>query len=251
MTCENCDKLHRAHHCATNDPPDAERSWADEVCAIAHALGVEHTPEGQGTEPGTLPDLLRAIKDLQDRADDMMYGAGLGAPDLHTRLTRIVDENLSYRPTAPIEALLDALEKELPKLRVAADPVICDAYGRELDDETKASTMPCAPEIARAAKFWGVSPDDNPPAERVVRLAWQFDEARRDGWAAREKRAIYTESRHLGMLAAGAEYALSKFGDEYEGRLGPLRAAYEAYQAWRAEVEASWRESDRKGGGGT
>lgn len=32
----------------------------------------------------------------------------------------------------------------------------------------------------------------------------------------------------LGAVAEAAEHALSKFGDEYEGRLGPLREALEA-----------------------
>jgi hypothetical protein len=46
--------------------PDSARSWSDEVCAIAHELGIEYTPEGQASHPGPLKDLLRAIRDLKE-----------------------------------------------------------------------------------------------------------------------------------------------------------------------------------------
>lgn len=42
----------------------------------------------------------------------------------HSRLTAIVDENLGHRPTASIEALISALEKELPVLKDRADAAI-------------------------------------------------------------------------------------------------------------------------------
>lgn len=48
-------------------------------------------------------------------------------PDVHSRLTGIVDENLGYRPTTTTEKLLEALERELPKLAqssTALDEVI-------------------------------------------------------------------------------------------------------------------------------
>lgn len=44
--------------------------------------------------------------------------------DIHYRLTRIVDENLGYRPTMPVEQLLGALEKEFPELRARAEAVL-------------------------------------------------------------------------------------------------------------------------------
>jgi len=37
---------------------------------------------------------------------------------------------------------------------------------------------------------------------------------------------------HAAALSTAAEDALSKFGDEYEGRLGPLREAVDAYMKW-------------------
>jgi hypothetical protein len=55
-------------------------------------------------------------------------GAYIGV--IHGRLTDIVDDNLGSRPTASIETLLIALEKELPKLRAKAD-----RYDRQTDPE--------------------------------------------------------------------------------------------------------------------
>jgi len=37
-------------------------------------------------------------------------------PDVHSRLTYLVDECFGTRPTMPVEALLDVLERELPAL---------------------------------------------------------------------------------------------------------------------------------------
>lgn len=47
-----------------------DRSWSDEVCVIAHELGVEHTSEGHATEPGTLAELLASIRALRQVEDD-------------------------------------------------------------------------------------------------------------------------------------------------------------------------------------
>lgn len=54
--------------------------------------------------------------------------------------------------------------------------------------ETAPTGVPCSPEIERAAKWIGCSPDEGARRPDVIALAWQFDEARREGWTAREAR---------------------------------------------------------------
>lgn len=57
-------------------PSASDRHWADEVCAIAHELGVEYTPEGHATQPAPLRVILDTIRLLRaDRVDLAGYAA--------------------------------------------------------------------------------------------------------------------------------------------------------------------------------
>ena len=56
------------------ETPEPGRNWEAEVCAIAHALGIEHTPEGHASYPGDLPSLLSAIKRV-DALDEALASA--------------------------------------------------------------------------------------------------------------------------------------------------------------------------------
>ena len=46
--------------------------------------------------------------------------------------------------------------------------------------------------------------------------------------------ALIDERARLTAVAEAAEYATRKFGDQYEGRLGPLNEALAALDAWNA-----------------
>ena len=46
--------------------------------------------------------------------------------------------------------------------------------------------------------------------------------------------ALIDERERLIAVAEAAEYATRKFGDQYEGRLGPLNEALAALDAWNA-----------------
>lgn len=48
---------------------------------------------------------------------------------------------------------------------------------------------------------------------------------------------------HLLAFAKAADSVLRDFGDEYEGRLAPLREALEAYEAWMLAAPSSGKDS--------
>lgn len=60
---------------------NAERSWSDEVCAIAHELGIEYTPDGNACQPGPLRDLLTEIRRLKGACVDKARDTGVSCPD--------------------------------------------------------------------------------------------------------------------------------------------------------------------------
>lgn len=74
--CEFTGALHCTHASCSNVPssPRSEtaRSWSDEVCAIAHELGIEYAPDTGATHPGPLPALLAEIRELKERSDRLI-----------------------------------------------------------------------------------------------------------------------------------------------------------------------------------
>lgn len=80
----------------------------------------------RGAPPGPpalpwVPGITAARSVAQQQEDALRQWRTSDEGKTHSRLTSIVDENLGYRPTMPIEKLLDALETELPALKAKAD----------------------------------------------------------------------------------------------------------------------------------
>jgi hypothetical protein len=59
-----------------------DRSWSDEVCAIAHTLGIEYVPDHGPTWPGDLHSILEEIRRLKRRSvvlDDLQHTCHCGS----------------------------------------------------------------------------------------------------------------------------------------------------------------------------
>jgi hypothetical protein len=74
----------------------------------------------------THEDLSRAAWGIPDASDVIVPCTNEAFPDVHARLTYLVDENFGTRPTMPTEELLTILEEEVPKVRrLAAEHEEC------------------------------------------------------------------------------------------------------------------------------
>ena len=79
---------------------------------------------------------------------DEAYEPAASTPDVHARLTDLVDRHFGARPTMPIDALVDVLERELPVLITQTREYAL----REAVEECESERRACERLIARLPK---------------------------------------------------------------------------------------------------